>query len=82
MTEVVLSREIARQYTGGETRITVEAETMRVLVRVLDERFPGLAAVLGDGMAVAIDGQIFQDFFLESVGPDSEVCFLPAIEGG
>ncbi len=82
MTEVVLSREIARQFTGGETRIAVEAETMRALVRVLDERFPGLAAVLGDGMAVAIDGQIFQDFFLEGVGPDSEVCFLPAIEGG
>ena len=25
---------------------------------------------------------IIQDFFLEEVGPDSEVCFLPAIEGG
>ncbi len=82
MTDVVLSREIARQFTGGETRIGVEADTMRALVRVLDERFPGLGAVLGDGMAVAIDGQIFQDYFLEAVGPDSEVCFLPAIEGG
>jgi hypothetical protein len=48
----------------------------------LDEKFPGLKSILGEGMAVAIDGTIFQDFFLEEVGPDAEVCFLPAIEGG
>ena len=82
MAEVVLNRELARRYTDGETNITVEAGTMRALIRVLDERYPGIAQVLGDGMAVAIDGQIFQDFFLEEVGPNSEVCFLPAIEGG
>ncbi len=82
MADVVLSREIARQYTDGETRVAVEAVTMRSIVRELDERFPGIGKVLGDGMAVAIDGTIFQDFFLEEVRPDSEVCFLPAIEGG
>lgn len=82
MAEVVLNRELARQFTNGETNITVEAVTMRALIRELDERYPGIAKVLGDGMAVAIDGQIFQDFFLEEVGPNSEVCFLPAIEGG
>ncbi len=82
MADVVLSREIARQYTEGETRVAVEAVTMRSIVRELDERFPGIGKVLGDGMAVAIDGTIFQDFFLEEVRPDSEVCFLPAIEGG
>ncbi len=82
MADVVLSREIARQYTEGETRVAVEAVTMRSIVRELDERFPGIGKVLGEGMAVAIDGTIFQDFFLEEVRPDSEVCFLPAIEGG
>ena len=75
MADVVLSREIARQYTEGETRVAVEAVTMRSIVRELDERFPGIGKV-------AIDGTIFQDFFLEEVRPDSEVCFLPAIEGG
>lgn len=82
MADVVLSREIARQFTDGEVRVSVEALTMRSIVRELDAKFPGLANVLSDGMAVAIDGQIFQDFFLEEVRPDSEVCFLPAIEGG
>ena len=82
MTDVVLSREIARKFTGGETRIVVEAGTMRAIVRQLDEKFPGLKSILGEGMAVAIDCTIFQDFFLAEVGPDAEVCFLPAIEGG
>ncbi len=82
MADVVLSRDLARRFTNGETQISVEAGTMRALVRELETQFPGIGAVLGDGMAVAIDGQIFQDFFLEEVGPNSEVCFLPAIEGG
>lgn len=82
MATVILSTDLARVHTGGETNFEVQAATMRRLVRVLDERFPGLGAALGEGMAVAIDGQIYHDFFLEEVGPDSEVCFLPAIEGG
>ena len=32
--------------------------------------------------AVAIDTEIYQDWFVEPIGPDSEVRFLPAIEGG
>ena len=82
MAEVVLNREIARQYTGGETRIRVAEDSVRGLIRALDAQFPGLGAVLRTDMAVAIDGQIYQDADLEPVGPDAEVCFLPAIEGG
>lgn len=82
MAIVILSSDLARAHTKGETRFEIEAATMRSLVRALEERFPGLGPALGDGMAVAIDGQIYHDFFLEEVGPDSEVCFLPAIEGG
>ncbi|MCG8545878.1 MAG: MoaD/ThiS family protein [Alphaproteobacteria bacterium] len=82
MAEVVLNREIARQYTGGETRIQVAEDSVRGLIRALDAQFPGLGAVLRTDMAVAIDGQIYQDADLEPVGPDAEVCFLPAIEGG
>jgi hypothetical protein len=31
---------------------------------------------------VAIDGQIYQDAFMEALEPDSEVFFMPRIEGG
>jgi molybdopterin synthase sulfur carrier subunit len=82
MATVILSTDLARAHTDGETNFEVEAATMRSLVRMLNERFPGLGPALGEGMAVAIDGQIYHDFFLEEIGPDSEVCFLPAIEGG
>ena len=37
---------------------------------------------LRDGVAVAIDGEIFQEPFLETIGEDSEVFFLPQIEAG
>jgi molybdopterin converting factor small subunit len=34
------------------------------------------------GIAVAIDGQIFQDALLEPIGTDSEVYLLPQVAGG
>jgi molybdopterin converting factor small subunit len=82
MATVILSTDIAREFTGGETEFDIEAGTIRAVVKALDARFPGMAAALSKGMAVAIDGQIHHEFFLEPVGPNSEVCFLPAIEGG
>jgi len=48
----------------------------------MDERFPGIAKHLSQKTAVAIDGEIFQDPFLESIQFDSEIYFLPMIEGG
>jgi hypothetical protein len=33
-------------------------------------------------MAIAIDGEIFQDPYLEPVGADSELYILPKIGGG
>ncbi len=33
-------------------------------------------------MAVAIDGEIFQDAYSAQFGPDSEVVLIPKIGGG
>ena len=33
-------------------------------------------------MAVAIDGEIFQDAYAASLSPDSEVFLIPKIGGG
>lgn len=84
MPAVILSRDIARQYTDGATRIEVPAGPLKVreLIRNLDAEHPGLGLVLRDGMAIAIDGLIYQDCMLEEVGEAREVCFLPAIDGG
>ena len=66
----------------GETReIEVPAASYRELVLALDERFTGLGEAL-DKMAVAIDGQIYQDAFLEPLQANAEVFFMQRIEGG
>ena len=38
--------------------------------------------IVRDGVAVAIDGQIYQDALFQTIGPESEVFLLPAIAGG
>ncbi len=66
----------------GEDEITVEAPTVRRLVRLLDERWPGLGDQLTEGMAVAINGEIIPDALYEDIPDGAEVHFIPAIGGG
>jgi hypothetical protein len=35
-----------------------------------------------EGMAMAIDGEIYQDAYLAPLGPDSEIYLIPKIGGG
>lgn len=81
MATVVLSRRLDA-FTGGVEQLELPAETVRELIAALDERFPGLGAQLRHGTAVAIDGEIVEEALLETLGPDSEVHFLPSISGG
>lgn len=81
MAKVVFSTELQR-YTGGEEEISVEATTYRDLVAELDQRYEDLEADELMKMAVAIDGEIIHDPYLEKVPPDAEVHFLYRISGG
>ena len=67
--------------TGGVRQLEVLAESYRDLVGKLEQRWPGIGERLAKS-AVAIDGQICQSAFLEPIGPESEVFFVPRIEGG
>jgi molybdopterin converting factor small subunit len=71
-----------RQYTGGITELDVKAGSVRQLFARLAEQFPELEPHLEEGLAVAIDGQIYQDALLEPIGEESEVHILPQIAGG
>jgi hypothetical protein len=82
MAKVVLPIEVARTFAAGVVEHQIEAGDIRQLVKSLEAKFPGITARLSVGTAVAIDGQIYQDWFVENVSPSSEVYFLPAIEGG
>lgn len=71
-----------RQFTGGETKLSVDAANVRQLFSQLGARFPDLGPHLEGGLAVAIDGQIYQDALFQEIAPDSDVHILPQIAGG
>jgi molybdopterin synthase sulfur carrier subunit len=79
---VVLTPALARGFAGGQREHAVEGREIRHVIRALDARFPGIAARLEEGCAVAIDGVIHQNALFETVPPGAELCFIPAIEGG
>lgn len=82
MPKVLLSGSVAQAYTGGLTELDVAATTFRRLVAELDDRFPGLGTQVEESMAIAIDGEIFQDAYSARFGSENEVVLIPKIGGG
>lgn len=82
MPTVLISGAACQRFTGGQSELEVAATTFRRLVLELDSRFPGLGRQVEEGMAIAIDGEIFQDAYAATFGPDSEVVLIPKIGGG
>ena len=83
MPRVVLSSGSSMQsLTGGVTEFEVEATTFRRLVLELEQKFPGLGKQVEEGMAVAIDGEIFQDAYGVELKSGSEIVLIPKIGGG
>lgn len=66
--------------TGGP--FDVDARTVSQLLAAVAVRFPAIGPLIEDGVAVAIDGQIFQDALFAEIRPDSDVHLLPPIAGG
>jgi len=82
MPHVVIAGMAARRFTGGLGEFDVEANTVRRMITELDRRFPGLGQQIDESMAVAIDGEIFQDAYQTPLNPDSEIVLIPKIGGG
>ena len=51
------------------------------MVLELNRRYPGLGRQIEESMAVAIDGEIFQDAYLVPLKPESEIYLIPKIGG-
>jgi ThiS family len=68
-------------FTGGLSVVDVDATRVIDLLAVLARRFPELEPQL-DTMAVAIDGEIYQDPGYQPVRASSEVHLVPRIAGG
>ncbi len=76
------SGSACQQYVGGRSELEVAATTFRRLVLELEQRFPGLGRQVEEGMAVAIDGEIYQDAYAAELKPESEIYLIPKIGGG
>ncbi len=81
MARVVFSGAL-RRLADGASELEVDASNVRELVHKIAQRFPGISLELLSGMSIAIDGDIIQDPLLEPIEPDSEIHFLPAVQGG
>jgi molybdopterin synthase sulfur carrier subunit len=81
MARVVLIGNLAH-LTGGVAEFTLSATSVKQLCQQLVELHPAIEPHLEEGIAVAIDGQIYQDALFQPIGPDSEVFLLPQIAGG
>ncbi len=66
----------------GSASISIEAGTIRELMRKIEERYPNMATSLKDEVAVSINGQVFRDSWNEKIPPDAEVFLMPRIPGG
>ena len=79
---IIASGGSCHQFTGGKTEFDVQATTFRQLVRELERDYPGLGNQVEEGMAVAIDGEIYQDAYHVELKPGSEIVLIPKIGGG
>ena len=79
-TKVIFSSEL--QKFTGEVQTQVQATNYRGVVAEIVAKYPGLAEDEILKMAVAIDGEIVHEPFLEQIKEGSEVHFLYRISGG
>jgi molybdopterin converting factor small subunit len=81
LARISLSSNLA-PYTGGQTLFELEVANVRQLFAALGERHPELQPHLETDLAVAIDGEVYQDALLAPIAGDSEVFLFPKIAGG
>lgn len=81
MAKVVLNGNL-KQFSDGQDEFDLDVKDVRQLLAQLGARYPALAPHLEEGIAVAIDGEIFQDALFATIRPESEVHIIPKIAGG
>ena len=71
-----------RSAVDHQASVKVEASTIRELFRKLSERYPAFGDAVANGVAVAINGNVFRDDWSAQIPKDAEVVLLPRIQGG
>jgi molybdopterin synthase sulfur carrier subunit len=85
---MIIIPSLMRDLTGGESRVSVAGRTVAEIIDALDAAYPGVKVRLCDGdqldptIAVAVDGKIARLGLRAPVKDDSDIRFLPVVEGG
>ncbi len=85
---IVVIPTLMRDLTDGEARVTAPGRTVGTVIEALEARYPGIKGRLCEGqrlaptLAISVDGRLSRSGLRQPVKEDSEVRFLPAIEGG
>ena len=84
----IIIPSLMRDLTGGVSRVDVSGRTVAQAIDALDALYPGAKARLCDDdrlehtVAVSVDGKVARLGLRAPVKADSEIRFLPVIEGG
>ena len=71
-----------RPALGGADALEIEARTVRELMRKLVRTYPRLQKHIDEGIALAVDGEIYRDNWDVEIPDGSEVYLMPRIQGG
>ena len=69
--------------SGDVTAVyNVDANNIIQMLRALEKKYPALTPILRRGVAVAIDGQLYADAWLQPLTSENEIILLPQASGG
>lgn len=71
-----------RPAAGDVKWVDINAATIRELLQKLEERYPLMSPEIEAGIAVSINGTIYQDSWSQALPPGAEIYLLPRIQGG
>ena len=71
-----------RSALGGADTLEIEATTLRELMRILVVKYPRMQKYVDEGIALAVNGEIYRDNWDVEIRDGSEVFLMPRIQGG
>ncbi|NNE52613.1 MAG: MoaD/ThiS family protein [Sulfitobacter sp.] len=66
----------------NQKKVTVEATTIRDLLRKLGERYPGPKAPIKNEVAVVLDGTVYRNDWSKELPDGAEVFLMRRLAGG
>ena len=71
-----------RPLAENRKTVTVEARTIREMLRKLEERYPGLAEPIRGEVAVVVNGVVYRNDWSQELPADAEVFLMRRLAGG